>query len=196
MPYYLSGAVTELDDLKGATPEQMEKIFKIEVKLKHEVVNINRENKKLIIDGGEEESYDKLVIATGALQLRPDIPGILSDNIFTLRNLESAQRIKDYYLGTGAKKVLILGGGDVGVEAAEAMHSLGAEVTIAEAGTHILKNFDADMTAVLQNHLRNNGIKLHLNTLVTEFREKRPASMAKRRLTLIWQLLLPESNRM
>ena len=67
LPYYLSGAVTELDDLKGATPEQMEKIFKIEVKLKHEVVNINRENKKLIIDGGEEESYDKLVIATGAL---------------------------------------------------------------------------------------------------------------------------------
>lgn len=172
LPYYLSGAVTELDDLKGATPEQMEKIFKIEVKLKYEVVNINRENKKLIIDGGEEESYDKLVIATGALQLRPDIPGILSDNIFTLRNLESAQRIKDYYLGTGAQKVLILGGGDIGVEAAEAMHSLGAEVTIAEAGTHILKNFDADMTAVLQNHLRNKGIKLHLNTLVTEFREK------------------------
>lgn len=120
------------------------------------------------------------MIATGALQLRPDIPGILSDNIFTLRNLESAQRIKDYYLGTGAQKVLILGGGDIGVEAAEAMHSLGAEVTIAEAGIHILKNFDADMTAVLQNHLRNKGIKLHLNTLVTEFREKRPASMAKR----------------
>ena len=88
--------------------------------------------KKLTIDGHPGETYDKLVIATGALQLRPDIPGILGENIFTIRDLSSVGQIKDYFYGTGAKKVVILGGGDIGVEAAEAFAQMGAEVFLLE----------------------------------------------------------------
>lgn len=168
---YLSGKITDGSQLQGATVEQMAEIFKITVKLGHEVVNLDRHKKLLTIEGKEPESYDKLILATGALTLRPDIPGILGDNIFTISNFRSVQRIRDYFLGTGAKNILILGGGEIGIAAAEACQKLGAEVTVVEAQSHILPYFDEDMTAVLQNHLRDNGIKLYTSTLVTEFFE-------------------------
>lgn len=168
---YLSGKITDPEQLQGATVEQMAEIFKITVKLGHEVVNLDRRKKQLIIEGHDPESYDKLVLATGALTLRPDIPGILGDNIFTISNFRSVQKIRDYYLGTGAKKVLILGGGEIGIATAEACQRLGAEVTIVEAQSHILPYFDEDMTALLQNHLRDGGIKLYTDTLVTRFDE-------------------------
>lgn len=169
--YYLSGLIKEKDSLVGATVEQMHRVFKIDVRLKHEVVSIDTKEKKLTIDGHPGETYDKLVIATGALQLRPDIPGILGENIFTIRDLSSVGRIKDYFYGTGAKKVVILGGGDIGVEAAEAFAQMGAEVFLLEAGAHVLPRFDADIAAIVQNRMRENNINLYLKIKVKEFSE-------------------------
>lgn len=171
LPYLISGEIKDKDELIGATSEQMKQIFKIEVRLNHEVVNIDRNKKELTIENQPAESYDILILATGALQLRPDIDGILGDNIFTLRNLNAAERIIDYYEGTEAHKVVILGGGNIGVEMAESLKKRGAEVYLVEAAPHILANFDEDMAAVLQNKLRDNGIHLYLNSMIQEFRE-------------------------
>lgn len=171
LPYLLSGVIKSRDELTGATVEQMKQVFRIDVRLEQDVVNIDRQKRLLTIDGHEGISYDKLVLATGALQLRPDIPGVLGDNIFTIRDLHSVERIRDYYYGTNAQKVLILGGGDIGVEAAEAFIGMGAAVSMVENNVHVLPTLDYDMAVVVQNHLRDKNVHLYLNRKVREFRE-------------------------
>lgn len=173
LSYYLSGEVNNREDLMGASVEEMQHIFKVEVKLSHEVNTINREEKKLIIDGKPDENYDKLVIATGAMQLRPDIEGILGDNIFTIHSLKSVERIKDYFHGMGVKNISILGGGYIGVEMAESFHKLGAKVTIIEEKSHILANFDTDIVSGLEKHLQESGVKIHINSRVKSFGENK-----------------------
>ena len=171
LTYLLSGQIKDKDELAGASAEQMRSIFRIEVKLNHEVIGIDRQDKKLLIENRPAESYDKLIIATGALQLRPDIPGILGDNIFTIRTLGGIEKITDYYFGTGASRVLILGAGDIGIEAAEAFFRLKAKITLVDMNDHILPYLDKEMTFRLENELRARGIKLHLGRRVTAFEE-------------------------
>ncbi len=171
LTYLLSGLIKKQDELIGATIEQMRSIFRIEVKLNHEVIAINREEKRLLIENRTAETYDKLIIATGALQLRPDIAGILGDNIFTIRSLESIERIRDYYLGTKASRVLILGAGSIGLETAEAFVKLKARVTIVDMNSHILPYFDPEMTSPAEQELLRQGIELHLNKKITAFED-------------------------
>lgn len=170
--YLLSGIIKDEEDLLGASVEQMKQIFKVEVKLNHKVIGIDRENKKLQIENRNAESYDKLVIATGAQQLRPDIAGILGENIFTISSLENVAKIKDYYFGTEAKNVLILGGGDIGIEAAEAFVQLKAKVFLVEKNSHILPYMDKDMAQKLEQELQSKGVKLFLGQQVSAFGDK------------------------
>lgn len=171
LTYLLSGIVKNKDDLIGASTEQMRSIFRIEVKLNHEVIGIERREKKLLIENRPAESYDKLIIATGAIQLRPDIPGILGDNIFTIRTLDGIEKINDYYFGTGASKVLILGAGDIGIETAEAFSRLKAKISLVDMNDHILPYLDKDMTGRLENELKAKGIRLYLGKKITAFEE-------------------------
>lgn len=169
LPYLLGGLIESPEDITGATTEQMRQIFKIDVRLGHEVIDIDRKSKILTIEGKTPVSYDKLVLATGAVQLRPDIEGVLGDNIFTVRDLHSVDKIKVYFEGTGARKLLILGGGNVGLETAEAFMRLGAEVCIVEEAPHLMPHFDPEVMRRLENHLQNLGVKLYLKRKVTAF---------------------------
>ena len=94
LPYLLSGIVEDGKALIGTTPEQMKQKYNIDCRLNAEVEFINRKDKSVTVKGREPESYDKLIIATGAYQLRPDINGILGEQIFTVNNLESIYKIK------------------------------------------------------------------------------------------------------
>lgn len=169
LPYLLGGLIENPEDITGATVEQMRQIFRIDVKLEHEVIDIDRKNKILTIEGKTPVSYDKLILATGAVQLRPDIEGVLGDNIFTIRDLHSIDKIKVYFEGTGARKILILGGGNVGLETAEAFMRLGAEVCIVEETPHLMPHFDPEVMRRLENHLQNLGVKLYLKRKITAF---------------------------
>ncbi|MBQ7285010.1 MAG: FAD-dependent oxidoreductase [Alphaproteobacteria bacterium] len=169
LPYLLSGIIEKPEDITGATVEQMWQIFKIDVRLEHEVIDIDRKNKMLILEGKTPVSYDNLVIATGAIQLRPDIEGVLGDNIFTLRNLESVDKMKLYFEGTDAHDVLILGASNIGLETAEAFIRLGAKVCIVEETCGIMPDFDPEIVRRIENHLRNVGVKLYLRRKVTAF---------------------------
>lgn len=169
LPYLLSGQIAEPEDIIGATVEQMRQIFKIDVKPEHEVIDIDRKNKILTVEGKTPISYDKLVLATGAVQLRPDIEGVLGDNIFTIRDLRSVDKIKTYYQTTGARKVLILGGGSVGLETAEAFVRLGAKVCVVESAPHLMPYFDPEMMRRIENHLQKFGVRLYLGKNVTAF---------------------------
>lgn len=172
IPLFMDGSVKDKEDLLGATTEQMKQIFNIDIRLQTEVQNIDTKRKVLILEGGALESYDKLIIANGAIQYRPDIEGSLNSNVFTVKNLEVAGRIRDFYLGSGAKKVIIIGGGDVGLAMAQAFHKLNAEVTLIEKNPQLMPDLDIEFAAIIQNQLRDAGIKLLLNRRPEKFDEK------------------------
>ena len=137
LPYILSNTLNAKDDVIGATVAQMQRIFQIDVKLNTEVLTINPETKQITLANGSALNYDKLVLATGALQLRPDIKGILSGNIFSLNSLLSAQRINDYFKAIEAQNILVLGGGFIGLRAAEALTNSNTKVNIIDNSSHI-----------------------------------------------------------
>ncbi len=170
--YYLSGIINNPQELIGASAESMRQMYNIDVRLNHDVTAINRREKTISIEGKDDEPYDKLVIAIGAYQLRPDIEGVLSDNIFTINNITSIEKIKDYIKYNDAKNILIIGGGPIGVEVAEALTLLKLNPVIIEASDHVVSAFDADMAAIIHNELRDKGIRLLLNDKVMRFEEK------------------------
>ena len=169
LPYLLSGRLKNAEDLNGASAEQIKRIFNINVRLNTEVLTINPELKQLTLTDGETLTYDKLLIAAGGLQLRPDIAGVLSDTVFTLNSLSSAQKISDYFHGLGAKYVLVLGGGYIGLRAAEALLENGAKVTVVDKASHILSEFDNDFATLVKQKLEAKGLKILTGTTVREF---------------------------
>lgn len=173
LTYYLSGIVKNKEQLIGTTAEQMKHKYNIDVRLNAEVEAINRKEKTVSLINREEESYDKLVIAIGAYQLRPDIEGILGEQIFTIKDIASIDKIKDFIKYNGAKNAVIMGGGFIGIEAAESLAKLGIHTTIVEASSHILPSFDYDTATTLHNHLRQEGVNLYLNQAITAFGEKK-----------------------
>lgn len=169
LAYYLSGEVESAEQLMGSNVETMRRTYNIDVRLNHEVTAINRKEKNVSIKGRDDEAYDKLVIATGAHQLRPDTAGSLADNIFTIKNIESIEKIKEYINGVGVQNVVISGGGLIGVEAAEALIKLGLNPVIVEASDQILPPFDEEISAIVQNYLREKGVLLYTNNKITSF---------------------------
>ena len=169
LPYLLGGLIPHSEDICGASVSQMQQIFNVDVKLGHEVIDIDRKNKILTLNEQAPVSYDKLVLATGAVQLRPDIDGVLGDNIFTLRDIAGVEKIRAYFSDTGVRNVLILGGGEMALATAEAFMHLGAHISLVEEAPQILPDFDAGMTKRLENQLRKFGVKLYLGRKVAGF---------------------------
>ena len=110
--YYLAGTAGR-DDLISASVELLKKLYNIDARLNSEVTNINRENKTVSIAGQTDEYYDKLIVTIGSAQYRPDIDGVLTDQVFTIHNLASVERIKDFIKLNEVKKAVIVGGGNV-----------------------------------------------------------------------------------
>lgn len=170
--YYLAGTAGR-DDLISASVELLKKLYNIDARLNSEVTNINRENKTVSIAGQDDEYYDKLIVTIGSAQYRPDIDGVLTDQVFTIHNLASVERIKDFIKLNEVKKAVIVGGGYIGVEMSESLRQLDIETSIVESSNHILPALDYDMAVTLHNHLRENGIRLYLNESVIAFDDKK-----------------------
>lgn len=170
--YYLSGQIKDRQELIGTTAEEMKRKYNIDVRLNAEVTAINRAEKSVTVKNRDKEYYDKLIFTIGAYQLRPDIEGVLSEQVFTIRNLASIEKIKSYIKDIEPKRAIIVGGGYIGTEAAEALCALGIKPSIVEASSHILPMLDYDMAAEIQNRLHDKGISLYLNKRVEAFEER------------------------
>jgi NADPH-dependent 2,4-dienoyl-CoA reductase/sulfur reductase-like enzyme/rhodanese-related sulfurtransferase len=179
LPYYISGVVKEQKELM-ATPigTVRDSVFFQNVKhvnvLNHtEATAIDRKNKTVKIkreDGKEEElSYDKLVLATGASPLRPNLPGMSLKNIFTLHGVEDAEGIKGLLSEGRALDAVIIGGGLIGVEMAEALLERGCRVNIIEMQNQILPMFDPEIAALMEKRFEEKGIKILTGTKVMGF---------------------------
>ncbi len=174
LPYNIGDVIPDAEDLTLQTPESFFARFRVQMKVRHEVIAIHPERKSVLVkelDTGREfeERYDRLLLATGAKPVLPPLPGIHSDRLFTLRTVEDALRIKEHVRSRTPRSAVLVGGGFIGLELAENMRRIGLDVTIVELGSQLLTPFDADMAAFVHAEARKHGIRLALQTAVTGF---------------------------
>jgi NADPH-dependent 2,4-dienoyl-CoA reductase/sulfur reductase-like enzyme/peroxiredoxin family protein/rhodanese-related sulfurtransferase/TusA-related sulfurtransferase len=173
LPYYIGGIIEDRSKLTVQTPETMRDRFAIDVRIYSEVTAVHPDRKVITINSKDrgiyEESYDALILSPGAQPLRPPISGIDNPRIFTLRNIPDTDRIKAFAENEQSHRVVIVGGGFIGVEMAENLKEKGLDVSLVEAAPHILPPFDSDMSFFAEQELRENGIRLFLGDGVAAF---------------------------
>lgn len=175
LPYYVGEVIKERDALILQTPEKMNDRFNIDVRVNSKVIGINSEEKTVKVkttDNKEyEEKYDYLVLAPGAKPIKPNLPGIDSHRIFTVRNVPDIDKVKEFVDSEYTKRAVVIGGGFIGIEMAENLKEKGIEVTLVEAAPHILAPFDSEFSALVEKELNYNGISIMLNDKVNGFEE-------------------------
>ena len=173
LPYYIGDVIKDRENLLLQTPENLKAKFNIDVRIRSEVTSINRDGKFVTVrnnDGSEyEESYDELVIATGSSPLRPPIPGIDSDGIYTLWNVNDTDRIRKIVDDKSVKSAAVIGGGFIGLEMAENLNARGLRVSIIEAMNQVMAPIDWEMAQLLHRNIRANGTALYLGDGVKSF---------------------------
>ena len=177
LPYYIGGTINNKAALTLQTPESFYSRFRVDMRVHHEVTAINADNKTVTVTNlrtGEkfEESYDKLLISTGAKPTTPPFEGINRNNIFTLRTVEDTLKIKDYINTNKPHTAVVAGGGFIGLETAENLRELGIDVTIVQGHSQLMTPFDFDIVPFIHAKLRQHGINLVLNHMVDGFEEK------------------------
>ena len=177
LPYYIGGVIEDPEDLTLQTPASFYRRFRIHMKVHHEVTAIAPDRKTVSVknlETGEEfeESYDKLLLSPGAKPVRPNLPGLDSDKLFTLRTVEDTFRIRAFADQKKPKSAVIVGGGFIGLEVAENLRERGMDVTIVQRPKQLMNPFDGDMAAFIHNEMRRHGVKLALGCSVEGFAEK------------------------
>ncbi|WP_078381296.1 CoA-disulfide reductase [Sutcliffiella halmapala] len=157
LPYYISGVTASHEDLLARTVEDFEK-RNIQVNINHEVKGVNLNKKQLEVKNlkTEEEqdvSFDKLVIATGSTPIIPPFVPKVASNVFTLKTLRDGMEMRKFFQDKSVRKVVIIGGGYIGMELVETMIELEKEVTVIELQPHILPNYDRDIASIIEDSL-------------------------------------------
>lgn len=165
LPYYIGNDIKDISELTPRDPAFFKKKYNIDIKISHEVMSIDPKAKKLIIkelSTGEvfEDTYDKLVISTGANVFVPNIKGIDSENVFFLRNVRDAVRMKAFVDNNNPKEVIIAGSGFIGLEMVENMVHRGANVKLVELKDNISPNLDKDMSVYLEKKIKEKGVEV------------------------------------
>jgi len=171
IPYWISGVIEDGSKLQVLTPEIARQKRDIDVRIGHEVVQIDTLKNSVVVHNfstGEEfvETYDALLIATGARAVVPPIPGIDSKGVFTLRSLADAHRIKEYIADHEIGHTTIIGGGHIGLEMAEAYRHLNIDVSMLVRGDQIAPSMDKDLVEKITDNMIEHGVDLQLGTKV------------------------------
>lgn len=174
LPYHLSGVIDTADKLVLMSPEKFLVQYNIQARVNNEVLSINKEEKNVTVKNlltGEtyKETYDKLVLSPGAKPIVPNIPGIEEVNIFTIRNVVDIDKLNKYIKSIDIKDIAVIGGGFIGVEAAENLRDAGYNVALIEGTDQILRPFDYDMVQILHKELYDKGINLVVSDKVEKF---------------------------
>ena len=176
LPYYIGGAIAEREKLFLQTPASFGGRFNIDVRIENEAVGIDTAAKSVDVrraDGSTyTESYDKLLLSPGASPVRPPLKGIDSEGIFTLRNVDDTDRIKNYITTRTVASAVVVGAGFIGLEMAENLHRAGAGVSIVEMGNQVMAPVDFSIASHVHQHLLQKGVHLYLEQSVERF-EKR-----------------------
>lgn len=168
LPYYIGNVITDKNNLTLQTPESFRARFNIDVRVNSEALKINPDTKTVLINDLKSgniytESYDNLILSPGAEPIRPNIDGINSDFVFTLRNIPDTLKIKEYIKNAMPKSAIVIGGGYIGVEMTENLKEAGLEVSIVELADHLIAPLDFDMAVDVHCYIKSKGINLYLN---------------------------------
>ena len=183
LPYYCSDVISDRDKILVSNPERFKNMFNIDVKLNCEVVEINRDEKYVLTQNNEKFYYDKLVLAQGANPIRPNLEGIDNKNIFTVRTLADADKIKEYVAKNDINSAVVVGGGFIGVEMVENLAHLGIDTKLVELSDQILAPVDYEVACFAQNEMRANGVELILSDGVKSFSENEVELTSGRKIT-------------
>lgn len=177
LPYFIGGDVEDISELTPRDPKFFKDKYDIDVRIRHEVVSVDT-NRKVVevrnLNTNEvfEDSYDKLVLATGATPYIPNIEGIDKEHVFFLRNVENARRIKSFIEENHPKKAVIAGTGFIGFEVLESLVNYEIDVTIVEVASKITPNLDEDMAIFLENTLNKKGVKILKSISISKINDK------------------------
>ncbi|WP_010238343.1 CoA-disulfide reductase [Clostridium arbusti] len=175
LPYYIGETIKERKKLIVQSPENMVKRFNIDVKTNSEIISVDTDKKFVKVKSKDkgiyEESYDYIVLSPGAKPMKPNIEGINSKKIMTLRNIPDTDKIKSFIDNNNIRTALVIGGGFIGVEMAENLTERGINVTLVEAAPHVLAPFDTDMAVMAEKELESNGVTLILEDGVKSFKD-------------------------
>ncbi|AWX46750.1 TPA: FAD-dependent oxidoreductase [Enterococcus faecium] len=174
LPYYLSGEISDRENLLVQTPESLAARFCLDVRPNHEVTAIFPENKTVeVVHGGQKhlEQYDVLVLSPGAKPVVPSIPGITeADNVFSIRNVPDIDKVM-HALEKQPNRAVIVGAGFIGLEMAENLKKRGLEVMVIEQAPHILPTLDEEMAAFIEKELSHQGVEVITSHAVARFED-------------------------
>lgn len=169
LPYYIGDEITERSKLLVATPEFLSKRYRLDVRTRQEVVEIDREKKCVKVHDHETQAtysqpYDKLILAPGARPIVPPLEGLDAPNVYTLRNVADTDQIKDATTRTSQKRAVVVGAGFIGLEMVEQLVRIGFEISLVELQPQVLPLLDAEMTQPLAKELQRNGVSVHVGS--------------------------------
>ncbi|MGF7124527.1 NADPH-dependent 2,4-dienoyl-CoA reductase/sulfur reductase-like enzyme [Rhodococcus sp. AG1013] len=168
LPYYAGGVIEDRDELLLQTPESLGARFRLDVRVRSEVVSIDADARTVTVRDLESgnayvESYDELVLSTGASPIVPPLPGV--ERALILRDVEDVDRLVGQM--ETARSAVIVGAGFIGVELAENLRHRDLDVTVVELADQVLAPLDPEMAAPVADRMRENGVNLELGTQLT-----------------------------
>ena len=172
LPYLVSGDVEPLDKLVVRTPQEFRDRQRIDVRVLHEVTGVDIGERRLEVRDHDHGRtlylpFDQLLVATGARPLRPAIEGIDLPHVYGVQTLEDGARLLAAAEESACQRVVVIGGGYVGLEMAEAFCRWGAEVTVVDSGPQVLRSLDPDMADLVMGAMKRHEIDVQTDTLVT-----------------------------
>ena len=177
LPYHVGGVIKERENLLLQTVDGMNQQYGLDVRNFSEVLEINPQSKSVTVlnhQTGERyiESYDQLIISTGAKAIVPPIVGIEeADNVFTLRNIPDMDQIKAYIAENQIATATVVGGGFIGLEMMENLVELGIQVQLIEMAPQVMPTIDIEMAQLIHSQMNIHGVNLILNDGLKEFRQ-------------------------
>lgn len=165
LPYYIGGTISERDRLFVQTVEGFVSRFNIDIRIQSEVTSINPASKTVTVQNRltneiYTESYDKLIVSTGAEPIKPPMPGMDESRIFSLRNVPDMDRIKSYIDQYSPKRAVVIGGGFIGLEMVENLKDAGLEVCVIERNNQVMAPIDFSMASLVHQHLKSKKVGL------------------------------------
>ena len=177
IPYYISEIVETIDELIVRGPEVFREEYNIDVRTLHKVLEVDTDNKRVRVLDKENktefwEHYGQLLIATGAKAFCPEVEGYAKEGIFGISTLKSGIKLENYIEEKKPKNAVIIGGGYIGLEMAEALLIRGLEVSLVNRSAQVMNTLDPDMGALVSAAMQKLGVKLYLDEELVRFEQQ------------------------
>jgi NADPH-dependent 2,4-dienoyl-CoA reductase/sulfur reductase-like enzyme len=174
IPYLIGGEVDRVDDLVARTPQEFRNHHRIDVRMRHEAMGIDLDRREVEVRDHEHDrtfrlGFDQLVLGTGSRPMRPELPGIDGPDIYGVQTLDDGARLLQRVTERPVQRVVVVGGGYIGLEMAEAFVRRGAAVTVVDRSPEVMGTLDPDMGALVSRAMRRHGVEVRCGTGVTGF---------------------------